>query len=238
MLVPAGLYAWGSRSSTFAVDDVVISGVRRTSQTRALQLLEKRFLGRNLFRVRTDDVEQALSPLLFVSGVRIDRDFPSTLRVRVREHAPAAYVLAGDGWYLVSREGVVLGAVRDEDRSSKVALQKGPRDVVRRLPAVRAAADRLKRGTRVDDGDVEAALLVLRALSAETAAQVASVRTTAGGLRLRLRSAVTVDLGATTRLAAKATALAAVTSYYAEQQVAATYIDVSVPDRPVARPML
>jgi len=238
VILPAGLYAWGSRSSTFSVDDVMITGMRRTSQTRARQLLEKRFLGRNLFRVRTDDVEKALSPLLFVSGVRIDRDFPSTLRVRVREHVPAAYVLAGDSWYLVSRQGIVLGAVRDEDRAPKTALQKGPKHVVRRLPAVLAGRDRLKRGAAVDDDDVEAALLVLRALPAETASQVASVRAAADGLRLRMRSAVTVDLGATTRLAAKATALAAVLSYYAEQKVAATYIDVSVPDRPLARPML
>lgn len=238
VVLPAGLYVWGSRSSTFAIDDVVVTGTRRVAERKARDLLEARFVGRNLFAVREDDVEKALSSLLFAAGVRIDRDFPSTLRVEVREHVPAIYALAGKRWYLVSRQGVVLGAVRHETRKPQVAVRKGPQDVVRRLPAVCAGVTHLKRDTRVTDAEVDAALRVLAVLPAGLRSEVASVCRTTAGVRLRLRGGATVDLGPVSRLSAKVTALDAVLSYYAAQEVAATYVDVSVPDRPVARPML
>jgi cell division septal protein FtsQ len=205
---------------------------------RALLLLQKRFVGENLFRVRSAQVDEALQPLFFVAAVQIDRDFPSTLRVRVSEHVPALYVLAGRRWYLVSDKGVVLGAVRRERRSPGKALLKGPRDIARKLPAVRAAASSLRKDDRVRDDEVGAALQVLATLPPEMRDKVACVRRRAAGMRLRLRSGAVADLGPLSRLTAKSVALQAVLDYYAEQKVAAQYVDVSVPDRPVARPLL
>lgn len=237
-MLPLGLYVWGSRSDTFTVETVELEGCERVARGRAQKLLEKRFLGRNLFRVRTTAVEQALAPLLFVAGVEIDRDFPSTLRVRICEHEPALYALAGTRWYLVSERGIVLGKVAKETRAPDVAAVKGPRDVDRKLPAVRSTARRLRPDEKLDDPVVRRALRVLRAVPPGERAKVRSVSDRKDGMRLRMRSGLVVDLGPAERLPAKSLALNAVLDHYKAQKVACQYIDVSVPDRPIARPML
>jgi cell division septal protein FtsQ len=238
VVVPLSIYLWGSHSRTFSIEAVRLTGCRQVSQKRALELLQERFVGRNLFTVRAAQVDEALDKLFFVSGVKIDRDFPATLCVQVTEHVPALYVLAGRRWYLVSETGVVLGAVRREKRKQSVALTAGPKDVARRLPAVRSTAKALRKDARVSDPEVHAALQVIAALPPELRARVANVKTLPDGLRLRLRSGAVADLGPEKRLAAKAIALEAVLAYYAGQDVQAEYVDVSVPDRPVARPVL
>jgi hypothetical protein len=238
VVLPLGLYFWGSHSQTFAIDRVLLTGCRQVGHQRALALLQERFVGKNLFTVRTTQVDDALEPLFFVASVSIDRDFPATLRVRVREHVPALYVLAGPRWYLVSEEGVVLGAVRHERRKSAEALSSGPLTVARKLPAVRAAVPALRKDARVRDEDVRLALQVLATLPADLRARVAEVKWRPAGIRLRLRSGAVADLGPVSRLTAKAIALQAVLDYYSGEKVAAQYVDVSVPDRPVAKPVL
>jgi cell division septal protein FtsQ len=238
VVLPLGLYLWGSRSPTFSIDRVVLTGCRQVGHQRALRLLEERFVGKNLFTVRAAQVDDALEPLFFVADVDVDRDFPATLRVRVREHVPALYALAGSRWYLVSEKGVVLGAVRRERRKAAEALLAGPLDVARKLPAVRATVPALRKDALAGDEEVRMALEVLATLPADLRAGVAEVRRRPEGIRLRLRSGAVADLGPLSRLTAKAVALQAVLDYYSGQKVAAQYVDVSVPDRPVAKPLL
>ena len=237
-VLPAGLYLWGSRSATFDVQAVKLEGFDRASQKRARSLLEKRFLGRNLFSVRAAAVEKALSPMLFVAGVEVDRDFPSTLRVRVDEHEPALYVLAGKRWYLISTEAVVLGEVADEEREPDVAMRKGPKGVSRKLPLMQSAARRLKPDETVEGGAVWSALRVLDAMPEASREDVRSLAVRGDGVRVWMRDGLVVDVGSATRLPAKSIALDAVLDHYASAEVACRYVDVSVPDRPVARPML
>jgi cell division septal protein FtsQ len=237
-VLPAGLYFWGSRSSTFDVQTVEVEGCERVSEKRALSLLEKRFLGRNLFKVREAAVEKALSPLLFAAGVEVDRDFPSTLRVRVCEHEPGLYVLAGKRWYLVSTEAVVLGEVAEESREQDVAVKQGPKGVSRKLPAMLSSAKRLKPDETVEGGAVWSALRVLDAMPEGSRQEVRSLVVRDDGVRVWMRDGLVVDVGSATRLTAKTMALDAVLDHYRTEKVACRYVDVSVPDRPVARPML
>ena len=61
---------------------------------------------------------------------------------------------------------------------------------------------------------------------------------TVAGLHLWLRDGAQVDLGPAEKLRAKGLSLEAVLKYYAGQHVTATYVDVSLPDRPLAKPKL
>ena len=90
VVLPLGLYLWGSRSPTFSIDRVLLTGCRQVGHQRALTLLEERFVGKNLFTVRAAQVDDALEPLFFVADVDVDRDFPATLRVRVSRARPGA----------------------------------------------------------------------------------------------------------------------------------------------------
>jgi hypothetical protein len=63
----------------------------------------------NIFLLDIGSLRAALERHRWVGEAVIRRDFPSTLRVEVRERRPAAVVDTADGPRLVSREGVILG---------------------------------------------------------------------------------------------------------------------------------
>ncbi len=106
--LPTVVYAWGRSSSSFDIVGVRVAGTHLVREKRVHRLLQKDFAGSNLFTVTAGDVRSSLSPLCFVSGVSIDRDFPDTLDVTVSEYAPAAYAMAGDRWYVLDEDGHVI----------------------------------------------------------------------------------------------------------------------------------
>jgi cell division septal protein FtsQ len=108
LALPAVLYAWGRQADAFTIERVSVAGERRIPEEEALRLLRKEFLGSNLFTVTTADVRAALDKLPYLASVEVDRDFPTTLRVRLIEHRPAAYVLAKGRWFMVADSGHVI----------------------------------------------------------------------------------------------------------------------------------
>ena len=123
LVLPTAVYAWGRSSSSFTIDNVVVTGADLVPQQRLQRLLRKDYLGRNLFTVTTDDVRGTLRPLPYVAAAVIDRDFPNTLRVHVEEHQPVAYVLADDRWYVVADDAYVITAL--EPTSAATATVEG-----------------------------------------------------------------------------------------------------------------
>ena len=128
LLLPAGLYAWGRSSSSFTIDDVVVTGAHVVKEKRLQRLLRKEYLGRNLFTVTANDVRGTLKPLPYVATATIDRDFPTTLRVRIEEHQPVAYVLAGDRWYVVAADAFVITALEATRETTATVAGVGSAD--------------------------------------------------------------------------------------------------------------
>ncbi len=108
LLFPALLYAWGRQADAFSIECITVTGGRRVPEKQALRELRAEFLGRNLFTVTTDDVRAALARFCYLAAVEVDRDFPTTLRVRLVEHEPALYVLARGRWFVVADDGHVV----------------------------------------------------------------------------------------------------------------------------------
>ena len=108
LAVPTVVYAWGRSSASFAIHTVSVSGDHLLRGKRALRLLQRDYLGHNLFTVTSGDVTKTLSAIPFVRAASVNRDFPQTLRVTVREYRPAAYVLSHGAWYLVAADGHVI----------------------------------------------------------------------------------------------------------------------------------
>jgi len=94
-------------------------------------------------------------------------------------------------------------------------------------------------GSAVDDAGVGAALTLVTALPGSLRSQVVALSAASPDtLIMLLRGGVTVDMGDTSRLAAKAMALRAVLDRYRRRGVTATRIDVTLPDRPLGSPLL
>ena len=61
--------------------------------------------------MNTDDVVRRLEALPTVVSASVERDFPHTLRVELREERPVAVVRHADGAWMVSARGRVMGSV-------------------------------------------------------------------------------------------------------------------------------
>jgi POTRA domain, FtsQ-type len=210
------LYAWGRQADAFAIEKVRVQGGWRISDQRAARLLRAEFLGRNLFTVTTADVRAALDPLSYLATVEVDRDFPTTLRVRLVEYRPAAYVYAKGRWFLLAdgghviREVGALGKIATEQSSAATAdraaaapspsgsLSASPSASPRPLPATSsgdaaaavasptATPAAAADGSATGAGDQDADAAEAEAAAARSAALAATLRSGPPSMRPRL----------------------------------------------------
>jgi cell division protein FtsQ len=209
---------WGARAtSLFAVDEVDVQGAPPAVE-RDVRVVAGRVLGTSLLTVDPRAIEDAVRALPSVAAVSVDRAFPHTLVVRVAAERPVAVARRGDSAWLVTGSGEVVReiAVGTERSYPRLWLRK---DVAVRLggtlPASFAPATRALEAAR----DVR------------LSAGVKGVRTIDGELVLVLRRGPELRLGGATDLRLKLTVARRVLPLLEHDSA---YLDVSVPERPVA----
>jgi cell division protein FtsQ len=219
MLAAAGLYVGARSTGVFAVRAVVVEGAGPADAARVRRALAP-LLGGSLLTVSAADVEARVLRLPEVSRVSFDRSYPHTLRVTVVPERPAVVVRRGADSWLVSGRGRVL---RKISRGSAPAL---PRVWVDR-------ESDLARGGTVDaaaGATAAHAVAVLRAARFRPA--IRTVRTDDAGLAFVLRDGRELRFGEAADLRLK---LAVVRrALHSGAIPAGSYLDVSVPERPVA----
>jgi POTRA domain, FtsQ-type len=107
----------------------------------------------------------------------------------------------------------------------------------RRLPVI-VATTPLTVGATVADAQVRAALVVLGRLPTALRRAALGAGATDSSIRVYVTGGLTVEFGGTAHLTAKMIALKAVLGRYHARGVTCTFVDVSVPDRPLAAPLL
>jgi cell division protein FtsQ len=209
---------WGARAtSLFAVDEVDVQGAPPAVE-RDVQDVAGRVLGTSLLTVDARAIEDAVRALPSVAAVSVDRAFPHTLVVRVAAERPVAVARRGDSAWLVTGSGELVReiAVGTERSFPRLWLRK---DVTVRLggtlPASFAPATRALEAAR----------------NVRLAAGVKGVRTTDGELTLILRRGPELRLGGATDLRLKLTVAGRVLPLLEHDSA---YLDVSVPERPIA----
>ena len=277
LLLPTVVYALGRSSSSFAITTVTVSGTHLVPKKQVLKLLRSDYAARNLFTVTGRDVRETLAPLCFVSGTKVDRDFPHTLVVSVTEHEPVAYGLAGDRWYVLDREGHVIckaaqaaeqlggkGAAKPSPSASAAAgedastvqpaagsgsdsgddgakgtgrLIAGPERAVLPLPRI-AVGGRVREGSAVSDAAAADMLHVIASLPRSLQRELAAVQEDEGQITLRFAAGPVVVWGDADRTLAKTVALRTVLKEYERAGKTCTRMDVSIPDRTLAKPVL
>jgi len=216
----AGVFAayWGARaSSVFAVERVEVRGAP-PDVVREVQRETRGVVGTSLLGVDAAEVEGAVRSLPSVAAASVDRAFPHTLVVRVAPVYPVAVARRGDDAWLVSGSN---RAIRQVDPRAEPGLprlwlpRKVAVEVGRPLPASYEPATRTLAGLR----DVR------------LPARVKAVRAANGELTVVLRSGLEVLLGQPTDILVKLEVAARVVPLLDGDMI---YLDVSVPDRPVA----
>jgi len=214
------LYLVARQTSVFALRSLDVRGGTPAVKAEVERKLAPE-LGTSLLRLDDGVLARRLEALPDVVSVSFDRSFPHTLKVTVRAERPVLLVRQGArASWLVSSLGRVMRRIKRPHRSSLPRLwlpKTVPIHVGEVLPA--------------PDGRLAAAAL---APIAPGTLRVRMVDTRSAGLTLVLRTGPQIRLGGIGDLRLKLTIARRILGWAGDHQVSpASYIDVSVPERPV-----
>ena len=190
-----------------AARNVVITGVGAVTQEEVIAAAAVK-QGTPLLQVNTDEVAERVATIRRVATARVQREYPSTLRITVVERVPVVVKDFPDGSHLFDRDGVDFATAPPPPNLPYLeADNPGP-----------------------NDPSTMAALEVMTALRPEVAGQVARVSApSVASVTLTLVDGREVVWGTTDRTEEKAQKLAALLT-----QPGHTY-DVSSPDLPTVK---
>ena len=217
-LLAGALGAWFLARETplFALRTIEVSGGSAPTERQVRRVLATE-VGHSLLKLDATRVESRLEDLPTVVSVRLDRAFPHELRVAVVPEVAVLVVRQGADSWLVSARARVIGTVQ---RGSHARL---PRLWVKRDVPV-------ERGDTLG-GDLAAGVLAVRPLPGARLPRVATVRMGDDGLTLALRSGLLIRLGEAEAIRLKLAVAARLVPLLDD---GTAYVDVSVPERPVA----
>lgn len=215
-----GGYVAARSTSVFAVRAFEVQGAPPRVAARVERALTP-LTGRSLLAVDAAAVDRTLAGLPDVEAVGVDRHYPRTLRVRVMAERPVAVLRRGSEAWLVSERGRVLQA----------------------LPGARPKLPRIWVASLADPKDgallsMEGAIRPARALGAILVAdrrflrRIREARAVDDTVVLILLSGTELRLGALSDAGLKVAVAKRVLE--ALRPAVPTYVDVSVPGRPVA----
>lgn len=217
LVVSVGLYAAARGTSAFAVRQIAVEGASPDVAAEVRKALAPA-VGQSLLALDLSDLAQRAGTVPMVAGATFDRGYPHTLRIQIVPELPVAVLRQGASSWLAAASGRV---VADLDRGARPLLPRVwlPRDVDVRLGEPVGGLQRRAVAT--------VAPLATRPLPARVTAVVAS----RDELTLRLRNGIELRLGDAVDLAVK---LEVARRILPSLEAGPGYLDVSVPDRPVA----
>src|SRR4051812_16867144 len=211
-----GLYVAARQTSLFALNRIQVNGAP-PEVAQEIRTVLAPYQGRSLVRFDATDARRLVATVSEVADVKFDRDFPHTLKVRVHLERPVAVLRRGADAWLVSASARVLQA-----------LAKKPYP---RLPRIWVPAD--------TDVAVNATLAGVAAMGIAAVAplkplhigaDVRQVLTSDSDLTLVLGSGTELRLGNSGDIKLKLS----IAKQILPIADGAAYLDVSVPERPVA----
>jgi cell division protein FtsQ len=219
----ASLYAGARYTSVFAIRTIDVRGVgpaRGAEVRRALAPLE----GTSLLALTGDEIDRRLAALPDVANATYDRSFPNTLRLVVTPERGIAVLRRGAGAWLVSADARVISSI-----------VRGTNRAIPRIWVARSTDVHVGDTLAPDEGGRSVSALVLAARQRFPFA-IAAGRVDRRGLAFVLRTGLELRLGDGGELALKL-AIARHTIPYLLGGGAGEYLDLSVPERPVAGPL-
>ncbi|OBI52236.1 cell division protein FtsQ [Mycobacterium kyorinense] len=186
---------------------IIVTGIGAVTREEVLDAAQVR-LGTPLLQINTDGVADRVAAIRRVASARVQRQYPSALRITIVERVPVVVKDFPDGPHLYDRDGVDFATAPPPPALPFLDVDNpGPND-----PATKAALE------------------VLTALRPEVAGQVGRIAApSVASITLTLTDGRTVIWGTTDRTEEKAEKLAALLT-----QPGRTY-DVSSPDLPTVK---
>lgn len=212
-----GGWLWFRGSPLVAVKDVKISGVQGVDAGRVDAALRSAARGMTTLDASASTLQAAVAPLRVVRSLSVHTSFPHGLVVDVVEQPPVAELSATGGPTAVAADGVVLGPQ---------LLAGGG------LPKIHVGGLTPPPGGHVAGSALQAQLAVLGAAPRTLLGWVQRVFEGPEGLTVTMHGGLDIYFGNATRAGAKWLAAARVLAD--PRSTGATYVDVSLPERPAA----
>lgn len=217
----SGAAAFAVRAPMLAVKEVQISGVKMSDRA-AVESASNDLLGQNILTLRKSEVVDKIRHLSEVREVKMGRDLPCRVWVRVWERRPDAVLSDGQSCCLVENDGFMFHRI------------DGPR---RDLPLlVVDRCDKLQTGKVAASPDVRNALEVLSCARKEGISLNKISVDPQGDICLNMGSDFYVRLGQPDDIAKKMALLRSALVYKPSIAKEAEYIDISCPEAPVMKP--
>ncbi|MCW2961486.1 MAG: cell division protein FtsQ [Thermoleophilia bacterium] len=208
-------------SSAFRIRHVEVMGASSVSDLEVRARVDTLLEDSTIYTVDADAMQRTIQELPFVESVRVESHFPGGLSLHVTEYQPLALALGDGNSWLVSRDGRILSKAKQED-------WKG------RIPIVRLRGEKLAPGVRVSD---EPALQLLESIPATSSLDFELVELSGKELVGQLVGGVEVRFGrpgGVSNLRTKVVAAELMRDWARyRDKVELTYIDVTVPAKPV-----
>jgi cell division protein FtsQ len=215
LLVLYGLYMfWFRNLSWFAIHDVTIKGAT-TNEREIKTAVEQAGGDMTTLHIKDDQLRDAVARFPTVASVGASTSFPNGLEVTITERLPVAFVQVHGQRTAVSADGYLLPGA---DFDAKA------------LPRIEGAA---AHGVRLDeDAAAQAAILGATPGPLKNHITASTWDEERGGVVVDLNNGPEIRFGDGSRAADKWEAAVAVLS--GDERGSPSYLDVSVPDRPVS----
>lgn len=211
----AAAYGIARATSVFAIQTVRVQGTT-PAVARRVQAELRPLLRTSLLAIDGDDLVARLETLPDVRSAAFDRSFPHALVVDIRRELPAAVLRRGSESWLLSERGRVLRPVA--------------RGAHPRLPRI-WSAEPVEPGGLLRERETTTTARVVRELRRGFPARVRTVSAGREGIVVQLASGLDLRLGEGDELALKLAVAARVVGLI---EAGTAYLDVSIPERPVA----
>jgi cell division protein FtsQ len=210
----AGYMLWFRNLPWFAIDEVTVTGAT-TNEEAIKKAVEQATGNMTTLHLKDDELRDVVAHFPTVASVGAGTSFPHTLHVTITERLPVAFVKVGPRRTAVSADGyLLLGASFDPKQLPRIEGTAAP-------------------GARLS-GDDAAQAAILGAAPAPLRERVtgSSWDDADGGVVVGLDGGPDLRFGDGSRARDKWTAALAVLS--SSEHGSPSYLDVSVPDRPVS----
>ncbi len=215
LVLTGGGYFWLRESSLVAVRDVQITGITASDGDEVRAALESAAKDMTTLHVREEILHEATASYSSVDDVKVQADFPHTLRIQVVERQPvAAIARPGERRVPVTSNGTLLRGVTAE----------------RDLPSVNLTSD--PAGERVTDRKILNALTVASAAPLPLRGRTNEVKVDKRGVIVELEDGPELIFGGGEEAGKKWAAAARVLAEISAQ--GATYLDLRIPGRVAA----
>jgi cell division protein FtsQ len=211
----AGYTFWLRDSSLVRVEHVSVSGLDRADAPRVRAKLAAAARNMTTLHVDAAALRRAVADEPIVQSISVETDFPHGLRIAIVQNRPVALLVAGGREVAVAPDGTLLAGAK----------------VSGSLPVVRLGA--LPGNGHLPAGTARQRVFVAAAAPPRLLAHVESISIEHGrGAVAQLSGGPLIIFGGPVELARKWLAAAAVLAQHSSQ--GASFIDVRMPDRPVA----